>query len=358
MIPARWAPVIGPPRFLPVATPAAGPSRYPTSMPRSRALPLHIRGPRSYRFGGRAFVRSERCRSRPPVAHRRPRRYERGSCRYALGAIVVVGAVLRLRRLGATPLNFDESFTAMAGRLPLGSLFGFLRAHDSHPPLDYLLQLPLARAGAEPVRVPASGSSLCSIAALALFAWWMRDRGRVGIVATARDGDLCVPAASTRARPGCTGRWSSSASRVAVVADSWLRTPRRQPRGRSSARSRSSGLMTHVVDGPRWRSGCSRSPASVATPTAWRWRAGHRDRRAGMGAALGRSFLVQSRGGHSSWIPHTTPARFVDTISALVTYRAGVSVAGVRRDRRRHRRLPASRPHARDGPGCAASPYP
>ena len=25
----------------------------------------------------------------------------------------------------------------------MGAFFGFLRAHDSHPPLDYLIQLPL-----------------------------------------------------------------------------------------------------------------------------------------------------------------------------------------------------------------------
>ena len=53
-----------------------------------------------------------------------------------LGAIVALGAALRFWRLGAAPLNFDESFTAMVGRLPLTTLFGFLRAHDSHPPLD------------------------------------------------------------------------------------------------------------------------------------------------------------------------------------------------------------------------------
>ena len=65
----------------------------------------------------------------------------------ALGLIVILGAVLRLWHLGTSSLGFDESFTGMVGRLPLGSIFGFLRAHDSHPPLDYLLQLPVARAG-------------------------------------------------------------------------------------------------------------------------------------------------------------------------------------------------------------------
>src|SRR5579863_8601968 len=103
---------------------------------------------------------------------------------FALVAIVLAGAVLRLWGLGSSPLNFDESFTAMAGRLPLGGMFDFLRAHDSHPPLDYVLQLPLARARASAFvfRLPAVA---CSIGALALFAWWMRDRALVGIVATA-----------------------------------------------------------------------------------------------------------------------------------------------------------------------------
>src|SRR5258708_5860888 len=63
----------------------------------------------------------------------------------ALTAIVIVGAIARVWDLGATSLNFDESYSAMVGRLSLSHGFGFLRNHDSHPPLDYLFQLPLAR---------------------------------------------------------------------------------------------------------------------------------------------------------------------------------------------------------------------
>ena len=51
-------------------------------------------------------------------------------------ALVIAAAFLRLWGLGADRLNFDEAFTAMAGRLSLGDLFQFLRVHDSHPPLD------------------------------------------------------------------------------------------------------------------------------------------------------------------------------------------------------------------------------
>ncbi len=61
-----------------------------------------------------------------------------------LGVLVATGAVLRLWDLGASRLNYDESFTAMAGRLPIVQLFGFLRRSDSHPPLDYLLRAPIS----------------------------------------------------------------------------------------------------------------------------------------------------------------------------------------------------------------------
>ena len=83
-----------------------------------------------------------------------------------LVALVTVGAVFRLWGLGANRLNYDEAFTAMAGRLPVGSLFPFLRTHDSHPPLDYLLHLPLARLGVSAFwfRLP---GVVCSVAALA-----------------------------------------------------------------------------------------------------------------------------------------------------------------------------------------------
>src|SRR6478609_944570 len=93
----------------------------------------------------------------------------------AIGLVgtVALGAVLRLWALGRSKLNYDESFTAMAGRLPLGRMFAFLTAHDSHPPLDYLLHAPFARIGANEFwfRLP---SALCSVAALVLLAAWLR----------------------------------------------------------------------------------------------------------------------------------------------------------------------------------------
>ena len=240
----------------------------------------------------------------------------------ALTAIVIGGAVLRLWGLGSSPLNFDESFTAMAGRLPLGGMFDFLRAHDSHPPLDYLLQLPLARAGASPFvfRLPAVA---CSIGALALFAWWMRGRALVGIVATAAMAVCAFQIAHGReARMYAVMELIGVA--IAVTAESWLRAPRRRHAAVIGALV-FAGLMTHV----------SMFLAAVGLLAvagrrndrdAWRWRAGIG---AGIGAwalAWGPSFLVQARGGHSSWIPHTTVTRFIDTISNLVTFQSGVGL--------------------------------
>jgi len=85
------------------------------------------------------------------IAAVRTRRQAVTTARYtkiALIALVAIGALLRFRGLGRYPLDFDESFTAMAGRRSVGNLLDFLRTSDSHPPLDYLLRLPLARAGA------------------------------------------------------------------------------------------------------------------------------------------------------------------------------------------------------------------
>jgi len=241
---------------------------------------------------------------------------------YALGAFVVIGAVARLWKLGAAPLNFDESYTAMVGRLPLGEVFGFLRAHDSHPPLDYLLQLPLARLGASAFvfRLP---SAICSILALALFAWWMRNRGIVGVAATAAMS-LCAFQLTYGREARMYGPMELIGVGAAVAADSWLRAPRRRHAVIIGAIT-FVGLLTHV----------SMLLAAIGLVAlagrrldreAWRWRAGIAAGTAGWAMLWGPSFVTQSHGGHSSWIPHTTPARLVNTIGALVAARPALSL--------------------------------
>ena len=145
-----------------------------------------------------------------------------------LVALVVVGAAVRLWGLGANRLGYDEAFTAMAGRLPLGSLFSYLRADDSHPPLDYLLHLPLARLGVSTwwFRLP---GVLCSIGALGLFAWWMRTHGRAGVLATA-----LMALSAFEVVHGRNARMYAELEllgvALAIVAESWLRKPQRRAR--------------------------------------------------------------------------------------------------------------------------------
>jgi uncharacterized membrane protein len=240
----------------------------------------------------------------------------------ALGAIVVVGAIARFWGVGAASLDFDESYSAMVGRLPFGSVFGFLRNHDSHPPLDYLFQLPLARAGVSPFvfRLPAV---LCSIGALALFAWWMRNRGRAGIVATGAMS-ICAFQLVHGREARMYGPMELIGVAIAVVADSWLRAPRRRHAAVVGVLT-FVGLMTHismilVAIGLIALAGRRRDT------DAWRWRAAIAGGTAAWALLWGGSLLVQARGGHSSWIPHTTAGRFVATIGALVADQPGTSV--------------------------------
>jgi uncharacterized membrane protein len=235
---------------------------------------------------------------------------------------VLVGAIARLWRLGATSLNFDESYSGMAGRLPLGSLLEFLRNHDSHPPLDYLLELPLARAGVSALvfRLPAA---LCSIGALALFAWWMRDRGRVGMVATAAMA-ICGFQLTYGREARMYGPMELIGVAIAVIADSWLRAPRRRHAATIGALT-FIGLTTHIST-ILVAIGLIALAGRRRDSDAWRWRAGVAAGSAAWALLWGRAFLVQARGGHSSWIPHTTPARFIVTIGALVADRPAVSV--------------------------------
>ena len=233
----------------------------------------------------------------------------------ALTMTVAVGAVLRLWGLGAHRLGYDEAFTAMAGRMPLGDLFAYLRAQDSHPPLDYLLRAPLARARVDEFwfRLP---SVACSVGALALFAWWMRRYGLAGFVATA-----LVASSDFELTHGRIARMYSELELVgvlaAVLADAWLRQPRRWHAPAVGALV-FVGLLTHVQvfllgAGLLALTGLRRDRE------AWRWRAAVVAGGAGWALLWGPSFLVQAHGGHSEWIPRTTIARIVHTLGGIVT---------------------------------------
>jgi hypothetical protein len=239
-----------------------------------------------------------------------------------LSLLVVIGAAFRLWGLGANRLDYDESFTAMAGRRPLGSLFEYLRTHDSHPPLDYLLHAPLARAGVSEFffRLP---GVVCSIAAVVLVAWWMRRRGVVGIVATG------LFALSTfQIVHGREARMYAELELIgvgaAVIADSWLRRPRAWHAPVVGAIVLV-GLFTHVsmfLLG----AGLLALPGLRTDRQAWRWRWALAAATAVWAALWGPSFLTQSRGGHSDWIPHTTVPNIIHTVGSLVVTSPGLHV--------------------------------
>ncbi len=232
-----------------------------------------------------------------------------------LVALVVTGAVLRLWGLGAHRLGFDEAFTAMAGRKHVGDLLAYLRVRDSHPPLDYLVRAPLARAGVDELvfRLP---SVVCSVGALALFAWWMRDRGLAGIVAV---GLLAF--STFQLVHGREARMYAEMELLgvaaAVLADSWLRRPRRW-HAPAIGLLTLVGLMTHVSM-LLLGAGLLVLAGLRTDRDAWRWRVALGAGLLGWALLWGPSFLVQSGGGHSNWIPSTSLSGLVHTTSALVS---------------------------------------
>jgi hypothetical protein len=243
----------------------------------------------------------------------------------ALVVTVAAGAVFRLWALGSSKLGYDESFTAMAGRLPFGQLIAYLTAHDSHPPLDYLFHAPFARAGASELwfRLP---SALCSIGALGLLAVWLRPRGRVAVLAT-----VLFALSAFELTHGRSARMYAELEligvAIAMLTERWLRAPSRA-RAVGTGALVLAGLYTHVsmfllALGLLCVAGLRRDRA------VWEWRAAITLPVAIWAATWGPHFLVQARGGHSSWIPATTVSTLATAIARAVTIRPGAALAVV-----------------------------
>jgi hypothetical protein len=96
--------------------------------------------------------------------------------------LVGLGVVLRLWRVDDSVFTPDESYTAVAVDRPWFDVPSFIADTDPHPPLYYLVAQPFTHLTDSEwaLRLP---SALLAIAALALFAWWQRDRGLEGVVA-------------------------------------------------------------------------------------------------------------------------------------------------------------------------------
>ena len=130
----------------------------------------------------------------------------------------------------------------------------------------------------------------------------------------------------------------------AVLADAWLRAPRRRHSVIIGALT-FVGLMTHISM-LLLAMGLLAMAGRRRDAEAWHWRAGVAAGTLGWAVLWGPSFVTQSRGGHSSWIPHTTPARLLDTVGALVTSQTAIAalvvavvIAGIVVCRRRDNEL-------------------
>lgn len=88
--------------------------------------------------------------------------------------ILLAGTVLRLAWLGADSLWYDECFSSVIVSLPLPQAWSAM-LHDVHPPgwyaVTWIFTAALGDTSEAAMRLPAA---LCSIGALFLFAWWLR----------------------------------------------------------------------------------------------------------------------------------------------------------------------------------------
>lgn len=255
----------------------------------------------------------------PPTARRRA---PVGSW---LIVVVAVGAGIRLWHIGASRFSYDEAFTAMAGRLPVGGLLDFITRHDSHPPVDYLIHAPFARAGVSEFwfRFP---SAVMSIAAVALLAWWMRRRGPIAIYATA-----VMALTPFQIAHGRDARMYAELELVGVavgmLTEAWLLRPRARHALLLGALV-FAGLLTHVSMF-LLAAGLLVVPGIRRDRAAWQWRGAIAGGGLAWAAVWGTHFVIQAQGGHSSWIPSTTPATLTTAIGRLLTFETTFVLAAV-----------------------------
>lgn len=284
-------------------------------MTRAVTRPHRGTGPQGGRGDGRKNRVATATHERPIDAARHAPEEQSGPPRWLLPAVVAFGIVLRCWDLGRTDLSFDESFTAVAGRRSLGSLFAYLRHHDSHPPLDYLLRAPLARVGASAVvfRLP---SVVFSVAALVLFAWWMRKRSWVGVLATA-----LLAVSWFEVHYGRTARMYALMELLGmiavVVAMAWLERPRPWHAWVVGVVV-AVGLFDHV-SALLLGLGLLAVAGLRRDRDAWRWRVVLALGVVPWAVLWGPSFLVQMRDDHASWIAHTSMHSFAQSVTTPVT---------------------------------------
>lgn len=234
--------------------------------------------------------------------------------RGSLLVVAAAGIALRLLAWWRIPTIWDEVFTGAAARLPVGRLLTFLRDHDPHPPLDYLIRGPLARHSSSvwTLRIP---SVVASVAAFVVFCLWMRRFDVLGVVAAGLMGGGWLVL-----QLGSEARMYAALTLAGVTAASaswwWLRSQRR---------------LAGAVTGAAWLVALLLHASALFMGPGLLLVAGHRtDRRAwehraaiaaagAVWAALwGRSFVTQLGTPVPEFIPLARPASTARVINQLV----------------------------------------
>jgi len=194
----------------------------------------------------------------------------------------------------------------MAARLPLARLFDHLRHQDTHPPLDYLVRVPLPRSvmSAVALRIPSS----CSRAAHSC-----SSPGDAGLAAS-RDSVTAVP-------PGARSR-STTVGEARMYALLELLGVAAGDRRRSDGSATMRPLVRVGGRVPSWRSRCSprigvparrrhgRGRGARADRRAWVWRAAIGGAVTLWAVVWGTSFAPASQWRLVGWIPPTSPTSF------------------------------------------------
>lgn len=232
---------------------------------------------------------------------------------------VAAGIALRWWALGSVRPSFDESFTGVSSSHP-GALFNFLRLHDAHPPLDYLIRAPFAQMhSAWWLRFP---SGVFATATLLVVAWWWRDRGRLGLLVVA-----LTAGADFQLIHGRQARMYAlmilCGTVVGFVADRWRREGGRRWVVVVGV-TMLVALFTHVsslliafgvllIPGWRWRREDVEWRLAVVVPVGC-WT-----------VLWGPAFREQMAHSSSSWVPYTTPGGVLRAVSGLVTTLDGLA---------------------------------
>jgi hypothetical protein len=223
--------------------------------------------------------------------------------------------------LAATLPTFDETFTGVYARLPIGDIPSALRARDSHPPLDYLMRHVFAETDSTFwLRLP---SALLGTATLLLVLWWMRDRGWFGVFAVAFTSFAAIQVLYAReARMYALVILVGTV--VAVVAERWLEQPR-TAWSLVSAAAVLIGVFSHVSV-LFLAAGALLVAGRRTDRAAWTWRVA-------LGAPVlvwavvwGPSFRDQLDHQPASWIPYTSPASARDAVAGQLTMYDGLAV--------------------------------